>query len=132
MMLFKTMSPRKSEEDVMIKFCKSLQGQKQSFADVSSKFLKFHRKKPVVVSILNKVVGLKACYFIKIIPVQVFSCEISQIFEEHFFTECLRSRLLAGVCKWTSLVKTLHSSHFNIFGMNHRWFRKMTIKKNNE
>ena len=59
------MSPRKSEEDVMINFCKSLQGQKQSFADVSSKFLKFHRKKPVLVSILNKVVSLKACYFIK-------------------------------------------------------------------
>ena len=30
----KTMSPRKSEEDVMIKFFKSQEGQKQSFSDI--------------------------------------------------------------------------------------------------
>ena len=30
----KKMSPRKSEEDVMNKFCKSKEGQKQSFTDV--------------------------------------------------------------------------------------------------
>ena len=52
----KTMSPRKSEEDVMIKFC-----QKQSFVDIlqnwcSKKFGKFHRKTPVFES-LDKVVG---------------------------------------------------------------------------
>ena len=28
------MSPQKSEEDVMIKFCKSYEGQKESYADV--------------------------------------------------------------------------------------------------
>ena len=59
------MSPQKSEEDVMTKFC-----QKQSFADFlqnkySENLRKFHRKKPVLESLLNKVAGLKVSNFIK-------------------------------------------------------------------
>ena len=54
----KTMSPRKSKEDVMIKFCKSKEGEKQLFADVlhitsSKKFCKFHRKIPVLESLFK-------------------------------------------------------------------------------
>ena len=42
--------------------------QKQSFADIlqnrySKKFRKFHRKTPVLKSLLNKVAGLKTCNF---------------------------------------------------------------------
>ena len=53
-------------------------------------------------------------------------------FWEHlFFTEHLRW-LLERACEGTSLVKILQSCHFNIFGINHRCFRKMPIKKKNE
>ena len=38
------MSPRNSEEDVMIKFCKSLEVQKQSFADVLENLQNFTGK----------------------------------------------------------------------------------------
>ena len=37
-----------------------------------------------------------------------------------------------GVCERTSLVKILQSCHFNIFGINPRCLRKMSIKKNSE
>ena len=47
------------------------------------------------------------------------SSEISQIFKNTFFYR-------------TSFVKILQSFHFNIFGINHRGFRKMSIKKNNK
>ena len=40
----KTMSPRKSEEGVMIKFCKSYEGQKQSFKDVLKNLQNFTGK----------------------------------------------------------------------------------------
>ena len=70
--------------------------------------------------------------YLKETPTQVFSCEILQIFKNTFFTEHLWWLLLEGVCEGTSLVKILQSCHFNIFGMNHRCFRKRPIKKNNE
>ena len=41
----------------------------------------------------------------------MFSCEISQIFKNTFFTEHLRWLLLEGVCEGTSLVKILQSCH---------------------
>ena len=40
----KTMSPRKSEEDFMVKFCKSWEGQKQAFADVLKNLQNFAGK----------------------------------------------------------------------------------------
>ena len=40
--------------------------------------------------------------------------------------------LLKNVCEETNLLKILPSFHFNIFEINHRWFRKMPIQKNNE
>ena len=40
----KTMSPGKSDKDVMIKFCKFYEEQKQSFADVLQNFTKFTEK----------------------------------------------------------------------------------------
>ena len=56
-----TTPPRKSEEDVTFKFCKSWEGQEQSFADVLQsikKFRKLHRKTPVFEFLFNKVAGL--------------------------------------------------------------------------
>ena len=58
--------------------------------------------------------------------------EISQIFKKAFFTEHLWWLLLEGVCERTRLVKILQFCHFNIFEINHRCFRKMSIQKNNE
>ena len=49
-----------------------------------------------------------------------------------FFTEHLRWLVIEGVCEETSLVKVLQSCYFNMFGINHRCFKKMFIKKNNE
>ena len=49
-----------------------------------------------------------------------------------FFTEHLRWLVLERVCEGTSLLKVLQSYHFNIFEINHKCFRKMRIKKNNE
>ena len=40
----KPMPPRKSNEDVMIKFCKSQEEQKQSFPDVPNSFQSFTGK----------------------------------------------------------------------------------------
>ena len=123
---------------VMIKFCKSKKGQKQSFADVlqnrcSEKFHKFHRKKPVFESLLNKVAGLKACNFIKKrLQYKCFLMKFRKFLRTPFSTEHLWWQFLEGVCKGTSLVKILHSCHFDIFGINYRCFRKMPIKKNNE
>ena len=65
-------------------------------------------------------------------PAQLFSCVFSQIFKTPIFTEHFWWLLLKRVCEGTSLVKILQFCHFNIFGINHRWFRKMHIKKNNE
>ena len=53
-------------------------------------------------------------------------------FKNIFFTEHLRWLILERFCEGASLVKVLHFCHFNIFGINHRCFRKMPIKKNNE
>ena len=127
----KTVSPLKSEEDVMIKFC-----QKQSFADVlqnrcPSKLRKFHRRKPVLGSLLNKVVGPKVCNFIKKRPQhRCFPVKCLKFLRAPFLTEHLWWLLLEGVCKRTSLVKISQSCHYNIFGINHRCFRKIAIKKN--
>ena len=44
------------------------------------------------------------------------------------FTEHLWWLFLERVCQGTSLVKILQSCHFNIFGNNHRCFRKILIK----
>ena len=113
----KTMSPRKSEEDVMTKFCKSYEGQKQSFIDVLKNLQNFTGKHVC-----------RSLFFNKRDPTQMFSCGTSQIFQNNFFTEHLRWLLLEGVYERTSLVKILQFCHFNIFGI----FRKMPIKINNE
>ena len=62
---------------------------------------------------------------------QMLSVIICKFLRISFFMEHLRL-LLEGVCKGTSLVKILQFCYFNIFGINYRCFRKMTIKKNNE
>ena len=95
-------------------------------------FLKFHRKKPVLVSLLNKVADLKVCNFIK-----------KRLQHRRFpvkFRKCLRAPFLQNTfggwfwkeTKGTSLVKILQSCLFNIFGINHRCFRKTVIKKSTE
>ena len=123
------MSPRKSEEDAKIKFCKSQEGQKQPFADIlqnrcPSKFRKSHWKTPVLESLLNKVHNRlqRKCFFVK----------FCKFLRTSFFTEYLRRLLLEGVCEGTSLVKILQFRHFDTFGINHRCFRNMPIKKNSE
>ena len=117
----KTTSRRKSEEDVMIKFCKSYKVLKQSFADVLQNRCS------------EKVAGLRVCIFIKRrLQYRCFPVKFRKFLRTPFFTEHLWWLLLEGVCKGTSLVKILQSCHFNIFGINHRCFRKMLIKKNNE
>ena len=58
-------------------------------------------------------------------PTQIFSCEISQIFKSTF---SYRTPPVAA----SGLEKTFHSCHFNIFGVNHRCFRKIPNKKDNE
>ena len=45
------------------------------------------------------------------------------------WTEHLRRLLLDGVCEGTGLGKILLFRHFYIFGINHRCFRKMPVKK---
>ena len=67
--------------------------------------------------------------YLKKTPTQKFSCGILQILNNFLFTEHLRWLLLEGVCEGTSLVKILHSCHFNIFGIIHKCFRNMPIKK---
>ena len=61
-----------------------------------------------------------------------FPVKFHKFLRAPFFTEHLRWLLLEGVCKGTSLVKIFQTCHFNIFGNNHRCFRKMAITKNNE
>ena len=60
------MSPQNSEEDVMINFVRSSRSQMFFKINVLKKLRKFHRKKPVLQSLLNKVAGLKVCNFIKV------------------------------------------------------------------
>ena len=62
----------------------------------------------------------------------MLSCEIYENIKNTIVTEYLRWLLLEGVCEGTSLVRILQSCYFNIFEINHRCFRKMPIKKNNE
>ena len=61
-----------------------------------------------------------------------FSVKFCKFLRTPFFTEHFRWLLLEGVCEGTSLKKILQSCHFNIFGINHRCFRKIPIKKNNK
>ena len=74
---------------------------KQSFADIlqnrcSWKFLKFHRKRPVFESLLNKVAGLKACNFIKKwLQHSSFPVKFEKFLRTPFFTEHLRWLLLS-------------------------------------
>ena len=49
--------------------------------------------------------------YLKETPTQMFSCEISQICKNTFFTEHLRRLLLEGVCEGASLVKISQSCH---------------------
>ena len=79
----------------------------------------------------SQVPSLNVYNLLKRDPVQVFSCEISQIFKSILLYRT------SGDCFWkgsegTSLVKILQSYHFNIFGINHRCFSKMAIKQSNE
>ena len=53
-------------------------------------------------------------------------------FSEYPFLENFPWLLLEGFCEGAMLVKILQFCHFNICGINHRCFRKMPIKKNNE
>ena len=74
-------------------------------------------------------------YYQKEAPTQVFSCEIMQIFKYTFFfhrTPPVAASGLVKILLTTSLVKILQSCHFNIFGINHRCFRKMPNKNDNE
>ena len=47
--------------------------------------------------------GLQLC--LKETPTQIFSCEISKIFKNNFFTEHLRWLLLEGVAKACNFIK---------------------------
>ena len=97
------------------KFCKSQDGQKQSFAyslqnRCSQKFRKFHKKTSMLESPFNKVAGLKACNFIKIrLQHKSFLVSFSKFLKATFFTEHLRWLLLKRVCDGTSSVKILQS-----------------------
>ena len=59
------MSPRKSEEVVMINFCQSSRSQMFFKTDVLKNFANFTEKKTVLESLLNKFPVLKGCNFIK-------------------------------------------------------------------
>ena len=79
--------------------------------------------------LFNKIKGLKAWNFIKKrLEHKCFPVKFRKFLRTTFFTEHLRWLLLEGVCERSSLVKILQSCHFNIFGMDHRCFRKMPIK----
>ena len=70
------------------------------FADIlqnscPQKFRKFHRKTPVFDSLFNKVVGLKACNFIKNrLRRRCFSVILTKLLRATFFTKHLRWLLL--------------------------------------
>ena len=51
------------------------------------KFPKFHRKAPVLYSLVNNVAGLKA----KETPTEMFSCEICELFKNTCIEEHLRT-----------------------------------------
>ena len=78
-------------------------GQLQSFADVlqnscSKKFRKFHRKKPVLKSLLNKVAVLKACNFIKKgLQHKCLYVKFTNFWRTAFFIEHLQWLLLNGI-----------------------------------
>ena len=54
-----------------------------------------------------------------------FPVRFCKFFRISFFTEHLRWLLLKGFCEGASLVKILEFCHFDIFGINHRCFRKI-------
>ena len=51
----------------------------------SQKFRNFHRKTPVLESLLNKVAGLGLQFYQKETSTQVFSCEVCKIFKSTYF-----------------------------------------------
>ena len=77
--------------------------QLQSFADVlqnrcSKKFRKFHRKKPVLESLLNKVAVLKACNFIrKGLQHKCLYVKFTNFWRTAFFIEHFQWLLLNGI-----------------------------------
>ena len=101
--------------------------------DVLKNFTNFTGKNLCWNFFLDKVADLKVCNFIKKrLQHRCFPVEFHKFLRASFFTEHLRWLLLEGVFKGTSLVKILQCCHFNIFGINHRCFRKIPIKKNIE
>ena len=127
----KTMSPESHKKTLWLSFVNPRNGRSScSFVDFlqnrcSYKFRKFHWKTLVLECLFDKVWKNR-------LQTQMFCREILWIFKNIFFTEHLQCLVLEGVCEGTSFVKVLQSCHFNIFGINHRCFRKMPIKKNNE
>ena len=65
---------------------------------------------------------------LNIYPFNKVSCEISQIFKNTFFNKTALVAASGRVCEETILVKILQSC----VGINHRCFRKILVKKNNE
>ena len=65
---------------------------------------------------------------LNIYPFNKVSCEISQIFKNTLFNKTPLMAASGRVCEETVLVKILQSC----LGINHRWFRKIPVKKNNE
>ena len=81
-------------------------------------------------SLFNKITGRKVCNFIKKrFQYRCFPVKFRKFLRTPFSTERLWWLLLEGVCKETSLVKIMQSCHFNIFGINHGCFRKMSLRK---
>ena len=72
-------------------------------------------------STFNKAIGLKDCNFIK---KDSSTCET---FKNIFITKYFWWLLLDGVSEGANLVKILQDFRFNIFGANHRCFRKILI-----
>ena len=117
----KTMSSRKSEEDVRLSFLNP----KKARSSRSQMFFKIG-----VFKNLRNFTGKHLCWslFFK----KLFPCEIWQIFKNTFFKEHSRWLLLKRDYEVISLVRILQSCHVNVFEISHRCFRNMSIKKNNE
>ena len=76
---------------------------------------------------------IKICNFIKKrLQHTCFPVKFAKLLRTPFFTEHFRWLLLEGVCERTRFVKILQSCHFIKFAINHKCFRKMPIKKDNE
>ena len=71
------------------------------------------------------------CWSLFLIKLQAscFPVKFRKFLRRPFVTEHLRWLLLEEVCEGTSFVKILQSCHFDIFGINHRCFRKCPLRK---